>query len=173
MADINCIEFKRGWLRGFFDGEGCAYFSRKPGTIKPCSYGVAASNTDAVLVSTCKDYLDSFGIRYSVYYREKQRKNCKPLWVVTINSTKSLKLFRSEIGFFSPKKIDALATILAWLERPGGKYGANCLHGHIRTQKNTHWLLNKKTGYTGQRCRECAADSARRSRAKVKLRLVS
>ena len=98
-------EFKRGWLCGFFDGEGCApsLSNRR----------ITASNCDPRLIVIAMTFLDDFKIRSRAEKHGTPIGNRKPALKISITGYGAMAKFARLIGFRERRKQDRLLGILA------------------------------------------------------------
>src|SRR5258708_7588496 len=107
-------DYKRGWLRGFFDSEGGAYWydfspeqmeeskHKKYHRGKHHSHKVEACNTEPIIIETAKTFLSDLGIKYRTRLNEY---NCnegrKPVWRIEIQKGPDIAKFAELVGFSS------------------------------------------------------------------------
>ena len=87
-ANSNDIEFKRGYIAGFWDAEGFSFKNNQ--SVRVC-------NTDNSLIVKMKKYLKDFGYSYTSVYEKKPTENTKSCYTLNI------KMNRDEfISKFTP-----------------------------------------------------------------------
>lgn len=101
-------DYKRAWLRGFFDSEGSAP--------DPKNRRVKGANTDTWLLSLAKRYLKDIGIpaRIQLEFKGDPSPNNKrkPCLAVRVTHQTNLVKFSELVGFSNPEKQAALASII-------------------------------------------------------------
>lgn len=157
-------EFARGWLQGFFDGEGSATFRATTFRVtdskskKQDVFGmrcqVDVCNTDYNLILICMSYLNLLGIgfRWEVAGPREYRK--KTLYRIAVGRKTELLKFRDLIGFASHDKQERLERAIQWLTRERSQYGSVMLRGMYIDQKmsmkDMALSLGRKPGYEHQ-----------------------
>lgn len=111
------VNFARGWLRGFFDGEGSAFFKThsRSGKRHTNRY-LTVGNTDIVLMHKCIEYLDLLGIEYTKFSRTKIAGR-KDFYVTNIVRKESIVKFAELVGFNAPEKQTKLEIMVHWINR--------------------------------------------------------
>ncbi len=115
-------DYMRGWLRGFYDGEGWAvnfHGTRKSGKYagkKTHTCEVGVGNTDKFLMERCADFLDALGV--TSRYMLSETRDGVPFHRIHICSGDGLRQFADQIGFYSKDKQARLEAALAWRWRP-------------------------------------------------------
>ena len=117
MASIGTesLDYMRGWLRGFFDGEGgvrCKVFDGKK-FIKEGKEAYAV-NTDPALIHRCESYLSALGITVfkTTEHPHVVNGRKKSFTKVHIGTYAGLIQFAKEIGFTTTWKRERLFEIL-------------------------------------------------------------
>lgn len=116
-------DFKRGWLRGFFDGEGGAYWYDNPPEVRTSrrrgthhSHKVEAANTDWTLIQNATDFLTDLGIGYRLRVVQKASpKSLKPCWRLEIQKGPDIIRFAELVGFTPGSKADTLSRIVHYV----------------------------------------------------------
>ena len=121
-------EYARGWLRGFFDGEGGAYLSRY-GKKRHMTYSVGGFGTSKELMDKATEYLDLLDVPYKLYHTKNRGTKSGMVYQLKIQTKIGLARFADEIGFTETRKRDKMAAILAWINRPEARnyYGRDAL----------------------------------------------
>jgi len=110
-------DFMAGWLRGFFDGEGSVSFRKESSGRKHTAYYLTVTNTDALLMDTCQEYLAMLGIEFSEW-SIRRRRNRKPCRTLHICRADSIRIYAEKVGFMAPEKAARLKQIMEWINRP-------------------------------------------------------
>jgi hypothetical protein len=105
---METLDYARGWLRGFFDGEG--------GIAAPIGR-VSMSNTEASMIAAATRYLAMFGIVPRMY--TQTRKPHLPIMRLVISRRADVRTFIREIGSGIPRKRALMDEVLAYYDRPG------------------------------------------------------
>jgi hypothetical protein len=114
-----------GWLRGFFDGEGSAYFGQLRAGKRHPGYGLTISNTDDALIDTCAEYLKALGVAHTEATPRPATERRKKIRCLLIKRGAAVKAFAAIVGFTAPSKQRRLEMTVAWIDRPGGTLWAN------------------------------------------------
>lgn len=140
----NSPEFMAGWLRGFFDGEGSAFFktvvSGKPHT----SYYLTVGNTDLSLMNIAVEYLADLGIGYTQFHKRTGSK--KEMYYLHICRAEDIIKFRDLIGFNSATKQAKLEIIINWINRDRRFYRDGELRD-LKSQGLSWRKIAEKMGY--------------------------
>jgi hypothetical protein len=116
-------DFMRGWLVGFFDGEGTIFHRGAGRGKKSVATHISATNTDKELIKTCSTYLNHFGIYHIISPRKRlQNPTWKPIETIMIYRGEDVLKFHKHIGFISPNKVEKLLKAIDWINRPKTKY---------------------------------------------------
>lgn len=125
MISAMDLETKRGWVAGFFDGEGCVLFCRKKGpkgNWTHMQYYLNASNTDRELVQAAHDFLGELGVKSKIEgpYQVGAK---RPSWRVQVYGAANIVAFHESIPLLCPPKIEKLAQVIAYIKRDGPRRG--------------------------------------------------
>jgi hypothetical protein len=120
------LEFYKGWLQGFFDGEGGAYFSRYGARKSQVACDIRAANTDKVLIDFASKALTALGIEHKIYHARTPKpatsRNPEGVYItVKIQKRDATLKYIELVGFLSPRKIEACKVIVAWINRPDAR----------------------------------------------------
>ena len=142
LMTMNNMEFYKGWISGFWDGEGSVSFYKTKQS--PNSYNRALSvlNSEKNLIDKASQVLSTLGIKSRLYVLTNRKGSLgnKTLWVLKISDAHSIRKFAEQIGFQSKEKQDKLQKLLdsyvrycdkcgiriGWHKR-GRKYCDDCL----------------------------------------------
>jgi hypothetical protein len=115
-------EFRRGWLGGFFDGEGTCVFVKKCGEKLHATYWLNIPNTDPALIEFSKRIMDELGIKYWTCIIDPggNRKLCT---CIRICRKDSIRKFKSMMPIYSPSKLAKFAELEQHFNR--SKYWQN------------------------------------------------
>ena len=112
----------RGWLRGFYDGEGWVTFWRglnKKRGWATVTKEVGVGNTDLSLMVRCEEYLRAFSIRANrMLTVSKSKEGFRDFHRLLISNNENIARFSAEIGFGSQEKTKKLEAILAFISSP-------------------------------------------------------
>jgi hypothetical protein len=108
------LEFKRGWLRGFFDGEGTCSLSTG-GLKRHMTYYLSIPNTDPYLIRFCRDAITELGIES--WEKTYQRDGCLPCTIIRIGKRESILRFINEVGADSPDKQQRFTRLIEHFNR--------------------------------------------------------
>lgn len=110
-------DFLRGWLQGFFDGEGGAYLSRY-GKRQATVCKIRVSNTEKALIDFASAALDRLRIGHRVYCAKNRGTKSGKYYSVVIHRQLEVRKFIEQIGLVTPRKIERTEAMLAWINRP-------------------------------------------------------
>lgn len=127
-------QFARGWLSGFFDGEGHIQFLRKEDGHHQTICRLYAGNTDPSLIKACGAALDLLSIDYRVYTYVKLPPR-KPLTTIYISRHASLLRFAKLVGFSSDPKTKTLERVVEYINSRGPIYTKEILFDLYVTKK--------------------------------------
>ncbi len=122
IGPSNSWFYARGWLRGFFDGEGSVRFRDYPnrrGYVDWCRE-IYAVNTDYVLIQKASTFLELLSVPFRInktrmpYHKDSP----KFLFKVRISTRVGVLAFHQEVGFTTAWKIERLQRLVVWLNRP-------------------------------------------------------
>jgi len=155
------------WLRGLFDGDGCACASRLRVSRQAVGRSVRIYNTRKSVVIRAKRYLGRLGISSVLWKRQHrgQHYGLKPVWDVRIRSSvENHTLFLNLVGSSITRKLKSLRCVARYqiptvYRSAGGRAGCAsrwgerklCNRGHPWVAKN--WCTTAKGTH---RCRICA-----------------
>lgn len=105
---MDSVEYSRGWLRAFFDGEGHA--SRH-------TWSLTFANTEQSVTDDCVYHLRQFGITPRLYTTARKPPR-KAITHTKVNRATDVTRFIREIGSSIPYKRKTMASMLRWFRRP-------------------------------------------------------
>ena len=114
-------DYIRGWLRGFYDGEGSVRFApyrNGQGYMQIC-WEIYAVNTDYDLIQKGVDFLTVLGIPFKINetkmpYHDRK----KVLYKIRIGTREGGLKFHELVGFTASWKAARLEGLVGWLRRP-------------------------------------------------------
>lgn len=142
----------RGWLSGFFDGDGTtgqSYRKRRPSKSK----FLQATNTDRSIIDYCCKCLDVLDIDYTVRKYPKDRPR-KDVYHITINRADNILKWHKLVGFRCRYKSEQLQEIANWLNRPNAVRRAELptreeIEALYFGKNLSYSEVGKRLGYTG------------------------
>ena len=114
-------QYMAGWLSGFFDGEGSAFFKTECGGKRHTTYCLSVGNTDLSLMHTAAEYLDRLGIGHT-RFEHRVKPGRKPFYVLHISKAIDILAFYRLVGFRAAEKQAKLEIIVAWVTRSRAYY---------------------------------------------------
>lgn len=119
--------FTRGWLSGFFDGEGHIQFLRKEDGHKQSICRLYVGNTDVTLIAACQKALDKLKIDYRVYLYSRKPPR-KTMTTIYISRHLSLLRFAKLIGFSSASKTETMNHVIDYIKSRGPRYSRQVMY---------------------------------------------
>ena len=111
------MDWEKGWLRGFFDGEGGAYLSRY-GKKQYVTYSIGAFGTSKELLDYASKCLNNLQIRHKVYHTRNRGTKSGFIYQLRIAKRPAIIRFAELINFTESRKRQVLSDILEWINRP-------------------------------------------------------
>lgn len=102
-------EFRRGWITGFFEGDGCPSIR----TVNGGRYGtVSFWTTDHDLITRIDGYLAGMGIRRSLMRREPRKANWSACYCIDIQNRADVHRFIQSLSLASARRRQQVQAIL-------------------------------------------------------------
>lgn len=130
----NNISFIRGWLSGFFDGDGSVGFYDRGDRPSTTKY-LVATNTDKSIIKFAEKCLKKLDIGFNIYKCKKRKRKWKPAYMLYIARGDSIKKFGKLVGFRSKRKAKNLDELVEWINRP-----RNYRNGSVPTKEQLEEL---------------------------------